>query len=372
MSFWTIILASLLAWLLIVVPPLYHLGTTRRLRYDNLRAYLKEDAIKMYYRLFFPSITVESEVDLGVNFEQKYKSAFGWRKFFFPCILLFSISAIGFCFVTNSLIAWLDPKHTLKPIPPIAMSAFFGAYLWVVFDQLVRIRVRDFTSYDVYRFKLRFVIAVPSGYAFAATVKEPIGIPIAFFVGVLPLGTILKYGKRFVSQQIGIGDRRGSEPAELEKLQSVNRIEAERFDSIGITNLLDLAYADPIDITLRTNFNFSYVNDCISQALLWIYFENHIDTLRQFGIRSAYEAIVLMNYYKAVDDPEKRAIAESKIKEIVESIGTSAESFLYTLSDVALDPHAVFLCEVWVPGYQAGDKMHCVLPQKVKNSNSES
>ena len=46
----------------------------------------------------------------------------------------------------------------------------------------------------------------------------------------------------------------------------------ERYKDEGITTICGLAYADPIDLTIRTNFDFNYVVDCVSQALMWIYF----------------------------------------------------------------------------------------------------
>jgi hypothetical protein len=30
--------------------------------------------------------------------------------------------------------------------------------------------------------------------------------------------------------------------------------------------------SDPIDLTIRTNYDSNYVLDCVSQALMWIYF----------------------------------------------------------------------------------------------------
>ena len=93
-------------------------------------------------------------------------------------------------------------------------------------------------------------------------------IPIAFFLGAFPTTTLFTLARRFVSQTLKLGDDKESGDLELEKLQSVVKPNAERFKAEDISTITAMAYADPIDLTIRTNFDLNYVVDCMSQALM--------------------------------------------------------------------------------------------------------
>ena len=114
----------------------------------------------------------------AVKFETLYSQWYGRRFFWVPGILLFVVTSIEVTFVVLTVLHILAySPNTFFDIPPIAIAAIAGAYMWVVNDLISRARRLDFSPSDVQWGVLRLVIAVPMGYAFAA-IAAPIGGPI--------------------------------------------------------------------------------------------------------------------------------------------------------------------------------------------------
>ena len=218
--------------------------------------------------------------------------------------------------------------------------------MWVAYDQIRRWRIYDFTSNDIYKYSFRFLIAIPLGISFAAAIQDPVGIPFAFFLGTFPTDTLLTYGRRIVSERLKIGEKGGDEKSELEQLQCLNKKELERFHNEGITNILQLAYSNPIELTLRTNFDFNYIIDCISQSLLWIYVGNDIEKLRLLGLRGAQEVCAVIDFCEDKDHDEK-ATATACLEEVSRKLNLPIDVVKFTLLQVSEDPYSKFICDVW-------------------------
>lgn len=340
-----------LAWCFILVPPIVYLLTAWRARHDHLMACFSDEAIKMYSKKFF-GIDAGSETNFRERFSREFHRTFGRRHYIVPLVFLGLISGVGLALVINVLLFWLNMKPECINIPPLAVSAFLGAYSWITYDQLNRFRVRDYTRHDLYFYSYRFLLAVPLGWFIASIFDPHFKLLVAFFLGSFPTTTLFKIGRRFINQKMGqtlgvssISDENGTK-SELEQLQGINRPEAERFADEGITNNLQLAYCNPIQITIRTNFDFEYVIDCISQALLWLYIGKHagsnMEKLRLLGLRGAHEACAL--YFMLHSDREDvRKMATANLKEIVKILGTSEEAFEKTLVEVSEDPYTQFV-----------------------------
>src|SRR5438132_986517 len=95
--------------------------------------------------------------------------------------------------------------------------------------------------------------------------------------------------------------------SELEKLQGIDTRTAERFADEGITTIVQFAYADPVELTMRcASFTFSFVVDCSSQALAWIYFGDNLAKLRDCSLRGAQEIANLIEELDNGSDEEKK------------------------------------------------------------------
>lgn len=343
---YVIIISAIVAWLFLLIPSMIYLISTWKIKFDNLMAVFNKDALKFYFERFFPSQAIPSDEKIKEEFEKICCDNYGRKKYVIPLILLGIISALGMLMITSNLLDWVNPDPTYKPFPSIAISAFLGAYMWVANDQIQKFRKRDFSSYDLYACSFRFLIALPMGFSFSAILDEAVGVPFAFFLGTFPTNTLYKYGKRFIDQKLGIGEQATEEKSEFEHLQSINRIEAERFQAEGISNLCQLAYSNPVDLTFRTNYDWNYIVDCISQALLWLYLEKDIAKLRLEGLRGAQEVDFLFENLES-NDPKKKNIAENCLKRSANLLGLSENELMYTLSNVREDPYTEFLCNVW-------------------------
>ena len=345
-----VIIGCSIGWIFLFIPSIVYLFTAWNTRFEMLKAVFDENRLKLYFKQFYPSEKNLEPGEYSERFENKYFKNYGKRRYIIPLILLGIISGLGMLLVAYDLFCWLKIYNQLRPINPIAISAFLGAYMWVAIDQLQRFRNRDFTYHDVYNCSLRFFIAIPLGVSFAALFKDTVGITTAFFLGAFPLQTLLKYGRRFVNDKLKVNTPTDDDPSnELEQLQSINKEEAERYRAEGITNILQLAYSDPIDLTMRTNFDFNYVVDCISQSLLRLYIgKEKIDTLCPLSIRGAQEVVVLFEYLHS-NNLEKWIIAEGNFKEISAALKISENSLNMTLLEVQADPYTKFINSIWCP-----------------------
>lgn len=343
-----IVTACIVAWIFLLIPSIIYLKTAWQIRFETLKAGLGHHALKLYFGQFFPAKKGISGDELGKEFEELYYRRYGQRLYIIPLILLMVISAIGIFLVGYNLFSWLKIDSRLEPISPVAIAAFLGAYMWVAYDQIQRFRMRDFTFHDVNDCSFRFLIAIPLGFSFAAIFKESVGVTSAFFLGTFPSQTLFKFGRRFITEQLKVKGKNPEEPSnELEQLQCINREEAERYREEGKTTILQLAYSDPVDLTMRTNFDFNYVVDCISQALLWLYVgKKDMDKLRPLGIRGAQEAYTLEESLNS-NDTEEKTIAEGNFREIAQALNVTENTLKMLLNEVTEDPYTQFIVNVW-------------------------
>ena len=93
----------------------------------------------------------------------------------------------------------------------------------------------------------------------------------AFF----PTVTLMLILRRKAATYLGLGDDAATPKSELESLDGINTSIAEKLAEVGVTTILQLAYEDPIQLSMRLNHSFSYVLDIVGQALVAIYFSGN-------------------------------------------------------------------------------------------------
>lgn len=286
---WTI---CIVAGLIVVLPVPIYLATYWVRRRDNLLELLSENSTRLYYKRFqLNRIKAIEGISCQQQFRKDFHRLYGRRYYILPLLLLLILTSLLVYSAANTLLVWSHvTSHSDLPMSGIAASAFAGAFVWVIGDIQDRFRRRDITAGDVYGHVFRILLAAPFGWAIAQFAKDYAGIPLAFLVGAFPTQTLFKISRRLADQKLGLADEPDKKQSELEKLQSIGKPAAERFAEEGIEMIVQLAYADPVDLTIRTNFDFAYVIDCASQALLWIYFEENTKKLYKFSLRGAQEA----------------------------------------------------------------------------------
>jgi hypothetical protein len=326
---------------LVLVPLLLYLfgdWTTRR---DKLFGYFGKESLTLYYDQFYPAKT-PSKDQVEAEFKRDFARNYGRRRYAVPIALLSILTFWSAYAGARTLQVSQKVAIGKYSLPWITASAIAGGFVWVINDLISRIRRRDLVSSDINMWTFRILIAAPFGGAFAQLVKEDIGIPIAFLLGAFPTGTLFTIARRLAATRLGLSDDPSSGTLELEKLQSVTKTNAERFYDEGISTIVQLAYANPVDLTIRTNFDFNYVVDCISQALLWLYFEDKTRTLAIYSLRGAQEVSALMQWVKL-----GQAEAIATLNAVATALNLSPAALQTTLVQVANDPYTKFICAIW-------------------------
>ncbi|MHC4498166.1 MAG: hypothetical protein ACYS21_03525 [Planctomycetota bacterium] len=349
------------AFCLLTGPVVHHLVWGWRGKREEVLGILGDSGIKSYFELFFPAYfeaLEDPQSDSKVVFREFYDKRFGRRHFVVPCVVLAVVSAFLLFVASWAVLLKLRGETTATiQIPPIALAAFAGGYIWVLYDLLKRAHQRDMRPPHLFWAAFRLFVSAPLGYGIAAILKEQAGIPIAILLGLFPTQTLMTMGRRIVLSRLKQTDLVDELGRALEELQGIGRVQAERFRAERVSTIVQLAYSDPIDLTVRTNFSPSYVIDCCSQALAWLYFRSDLGKMGGHGLRGAQEIATLIYELDGgaqTGDPseeEDKKRAGKCVKTLAGQLQrTDLSTFERVLREVAEDPYTQVLCEVWCAG----------------------
>ncbi|MDN8616288.1 hypothetical protein [Variovorax ginsengisoli] len=315
---------------------------------------LSGEARLAYFQMFNRTNSPANAGDAVGAFEDLYKHWFGRRYFLWPGVLFFVVGFLSVALAVSGGLHRLDfiDGGPLCNLPDNAIYALAGAYLWVADDHISRARRLDFSPADVHWATLRFIIAIPMGYAFVGWAGDKAGF-VAFALGAFPLGTLISMIQRGFRKVIGDTDpdKEGAHDSVI-RLQGVNSSIAERLANEDITTIPQFAYCDPVRLVMRSNLSFNFVTDCMSQALAWIYFETHLAELRVMGLRGAVEIKYLIDEIDDLDseDPAARACqaaAAATLQALAVKLDMTTDTVQNALRQIAEDPFTIFLQEVW-------------------------
>jgi hypothetical protein len=235
-----------------------------------------------------------------------------------------------------------------------AVSAFTGAYLWVTSDFISRYTERNLTSGDVYRGALRLFISVAIGYALSSIVKESVAPFVAFCVGVFPLRTVQIILRRLGEKAIHVEGNRDEYRNPPMALSGMDPTSADRISDAGVASICQLAYCDPIHITMAASLPFAYVNDMSSQAIAWNYLGEKLNIIRPFGLRTAYEINDFVEQYRDGDE-DNAAEAEELLAKVATATKLPKEGLWNAFPEIGDDPHTIFLRST-LPANKIGDE----------------
>lgn len=340
-----IIIAVVLVFLLGIAPPIGFLMYGWRTRRNEIQRGLSGSAMRQYF-LAFHNRDIEDPAIARDAFDRYYNEQYG-RKRFVPALVLFGlVSGLLLCWSGMTAELMLRGEPLDGHLPAIAVLAVMGALLWIIFDGIHHCYLNRLSPAHVYWWTLRLVIAIPLSYATMSLLADGIAPAVAFFMGALPLAQLLTVSRRVVAEYFKKADSPGNSVSELQGLQGIDALQAERFAEESITTILQLAYCDPIKLTIRTGLNYSHISDCICQALLWIYVEGDKVKLRTFGLRSAYEVHTIWRRAQSLDVNTAKE-ANSLVSLAAAAIGYPEDAFKHVLYQVARDQYTVFLFESW-------------------------
>lgn len=351
--------ATFLLFVLAVSPAITYLLTTWKSGRSQLVSRLRPESVARYFQCF-PDRRIklpEHPPGRSEGIDERYQEAFkefydrhfGWRLFLVPLVVYGLLVLVLLVLSALSVGQWLELREkTPGSLPHLAVVAFAGAYVFVVYRQIDAAFSQQLVPGDLMRSALRLAMAIPIGYAVAGLFKEALALPLVFILGVFPLGDTVRILRRLAIKKFNIGDSpTGDEESELQReLQGVDQRNAERFANQGVTTLLQLAYRDPIKLMILTNLEFSYVIDCVSQAQLRLYLGDGIDKTRRFGLRGAQEAMNLYDEYRSKDQETKQA-AETIFQRCASELDMELQELIRVVAEVVEDPYAEFLHRFW-------------------------
>jgi hypothetical protein len=227
-----------------------------------------------------------------------------------------------------------------------ALAAIAGAYMWVVSDFIWRARRMDFSPADILWGGLRLFIAAPLGLAVGAIVKPDVFSFVAFGLGAFPLETIQTFLRQLSAKALNI-ELGTAQNSDLLRLDGVDQILVERLAHEDITSIVQLAYYDPIQLTMRSNLSFNAVVDLVSQALAWVYIGEKLPLIRPLGLRGAYEMRQLCDDLTPDATDINRTNAQNILPEIAQRLDVSQEKMWYVITTIAYDPYTDFIYRTW-------------------------
>ncbi len=311
------------------------------------------DARHKYFVMFHRTSRIDKK-DAFRRFNEFYIRWYGRRRYVFPVTLLLVVGLVS-SYVGISSAMYLNDSVAKDQapllLPPLALYALSGGYLWVVNDFIRRSRRLDLAPSDVYWGVLRLVIAIPLGYGMSSLFFDIEGIKnfIAFSAGAFPLSDILTNIRKTSLRKSGLDDPDVIGNDNVIKLVGVNTDVAERLANEDITTITQLAYCDPIRLTMRSNLTFNFVTDCMNQALAWEYMEDRMNKLRPLGLRGAVEIRHLYhNIEKGTDD--EKAAANSVLDCAAEILDQKRITLKMAFFEISEDPFTAYLERIWTDG----------------------
>ena len=311
------------------------------------------DEAKDKYLSTYHSQTSEP-VTASARFATFYDHWFGRGRLVVPTVLIAIIVTLYVfllvCYAAQSIAHWSviyladDPSGRTTHGLAIAAAAIAGAYVFVSLEAIGQVARRDVAAEDLCFHALRYMGCVPVAFALSSLVKNDAALIIAFAAGAFPLPMIARIVRQDAQKRLGVTASADTQADLITKLLGVDDAVFERMREIGITSIGQMAWADPISLTMRTNMSFMFMLDLVSQALAWSYLGEKLETLRPMGLRGAFEIRVLMNEANDPDSP-LNANALDVIPQAAQAVGLTLPQFLNVTHQVGDDETAEFLVE---------------------------
>ena len=342
-----------LATTLIMIPVARFLFVGWSAKREDIMDGQSAEARHKYFAMFHRTRSIDRK-DAFERFDEFYIRWYGRRRYIPASILLLLVGLVSSYVGISSAMHWnesIGKDQAPVLLPPLALYALSGGYLWVVNDFIKRSRKLDLASSDIYWGVLRLVVAIPLGYGMSSFFHDIEGARnfIAFSAGAFPLSEILTNLRKMSLTRSGLGIQDVASNDNVLKLVGVNADVAERLANEDITTITQLAYCDPIRLTMRSNLTFNFVTDCMNQALAWEYMEERMNKLRPLGLRGAVEIHHLYCNIDEGTDAEKAA-ANSVLDCAARILGQDRITLKLAFFEIARDPFTAYLESIWTDG----------------------
>lgn len=326
----------LLAVIVLLVPISVFLKYGWHSRRMEILDAFRDQAISSYLRCFHERDLPQERAQLRQRLATIYDKHIGRGTYLLPATLMFVGMALGLAFATT-VPSWLG-----RPAPvgldPVAASALLGAFSFVLFDLISACIRRALAPRDLMWAMYRFTVMVPMAFALLAVVKEDFALFVAFALGAFPSEWLQRLVRRLGRRHVE-GDAVAAEEGRSLPMAFLDPAVAERLADENITNVVQLAYCDPVVTAIRINHPLATVIDYVNQALLAMYAKEALAGLQGLGIRGARELIGV------VSSPPTGQTAAWR-EEVTKKTGLHADTLAFMGAQLAGNRQAVFLCEM--------------------------
>lgn len=311
---------------------------------------LSPDARLKYFDMFCKNDGITKPEVAFAEMNVMYTRWYGRRLFLAPIFLLLIVASISLFLAVGSALrrqGLVDAEFAVVDVQLIGIAAIAGAYMWVVNDFIARARRLDFSPADVHWAVLRLAISIPLGYAIAAIAAESAGPFVAFAAGAFPLSSLIAMFQRSALSKTGNDVQEAAKDDHVVKLQGVNKAIVERLANEDITTITQVAYCDPVRLTMKSNLTFNLVTDLMNQALAWEYFDEGMDKIRPFGLRGAVEIRHFMDALDGRGSQQQIDRAKLALPEIARALDQKEATLLNAFDEIVRDPFTDYLFSIW-------------------------
>jgi len=322
---------------------------------SDIMSSLGPDSIALYVKTFLkkereaaPSTTTDDDI-----FEEMYRRRYGRYRFREPMILLVVVLFPLSLLVSHTALYKLSGGTVTGSLvlPGEALAAISGAYTFVIAALVTAAMNYDLPPLMLTNSALRLLVAAPVGYAVASFGS---GNPdfYAFAIGAFPIDTVQKMLGRLSAKYLNTSDNDPIIADSADKAQALDGVDlpmAENLSSGGITTATQLAYCDPVQLSLRTNIDFDVILDLQSEALAYIYLGGQLDLIRPLGLRGAVEIANLMEDEPSPPTPAGQPKSNFDLAFAAAQVAAKIDAggLRNCFNEIAKDPYTVFLVESW-------------------------
>ena len=355
-----ILLIAVLMTYLPIHPVLAFLKRGWGIKRDDIFGTLGNGAKAQYFRTFQKELSAPKDPDKA--FSDLYHRRYGRYRLITPIFILLIALLVLSLMIAETAVKCLLPSGdaTLQlplAVPFQAAAALTGAYIWVVSTLIVNASKYTLPPALILNSTLRLIAAIPIAYAISSVLGKDSEFVnfVSFAVGAFPLDTTQVILQRLATKKLGLdlSTNSGTEPGDqVTRLDGIDPLTADRLQSADITTISQLAYCDPIQLSMRTNYAFPTVVDMVDQALAWIYLGDKLKDIRPYGIRGA---IGVFNLYQDMNselaETKNPAFATFKAVAVAtklnDDVTLSQDGLRRGFDEIANDPYVKFLKSLW-------------------------
>jgi hypothetical protein len=289
--------------------------------------------------------------DLDERVRQEFFGVHDWRRYGLGIGMLTFVTALTVLLA----VTWADDqmRGRTTPIAHIGSTyimALAGAYVWSVFEMLSRIRSRNLTPDDLIEMVLRYIAAVPIGYAFALLSLEQTKDAFAFIAAAFPLREArLLFRERALKKlesQVTAAGSRVTDGRIGKTIDGIGDATVATLEDAGYETYMDLAYADPIRVMAGMGHPLRLVLAWMDECLLAVYAPALKGPLAKAGIPCALDASEFFENY-CVRESGTKADNAARVAALAQAVATPAPLLMDIFERVHGDPHVRFLARVW-------------------------